>query len=145
MTFVQCSWVVGIVLFLLLELATPSALVSIWFMIGSAAGMIVSLFCPLVWVQMLAFLLVSTVSLAVTRPLVRKKLQTRFVPTNADQVVGMHARVTQAIAPDEPGRVQVNGLSWAASAQQALPVGSWCTVRAINGVTLQVEACEKQE
>ncbi len=145
MSVAQICWSVAVVVFLLVELATPSALVSIWLMAGAVAALLVSLVCPVVWVQLTVFLAVSILALAFTRPLVLKKVRTKFVPTNADQTVGMKGRVTQAIAPGEPGRVQVNGLSWAACSDDTLAQGDWCTVQSITGATLHVTAaCDKQ-
>lgn len=145
MTVAQIVWTVAIVGFLLLELATPSALVSIWFMAGSVAALLVSLFCPVFWVQTVVFLVVTVVTLVFTRPLVVKKVKNTFLPTNADQVVGMKGRVLVEIRPNEVGRIHVNGLDWAARANETLPEGSWCVVERINGATLTVHKAEEAQ
>ncbi len=143
MTVAQIGWSIAVVGFLLLEVLTPTALVSIWLMLGALAALVTTLFSPLLWVQLLVFALVSALTLLFTRPLVREKLADRFVPTNADQVVGTVATVTQDIAPGQTGRVQAGRLSWAAKADEFLPAGSQCTVLYIEGVTLYVTAvCE---
>ena len=146
MTIPQICWTAAVLLFLVLELLTPSTLIAIWFMAGALAALLVSIICPVLWVQVLVFLAVSIAALAVTRPLIAKKVKPDFEPTNADAVIGMRAKVTAAIAPDEPGRVFVNGLSWAAASQEELAEGAWCTVQAITGAPLQVsaEATEKE-
>ena len=146
MTIPQICWTAAVLLFLVLELLTPSTLIAIWFMAGALAALLVSIICPVLWVQVLVFLAVSIAALAVTRPLIAKKVKPDFEPTNADAVIGMRAKGTAAIAPDEPGRVFVNGLSWAAASQEELAEGAWCTVQAITGATLQVsaEATEKE-
>lgn len=138
MTVAQIAWTIAVVVFLVLELATPSMLVSIWFMAGALAALLVSLFCPVVWVQLLVFVAVTALTLLFTRPLVVRKNRTPVVHTNADAVIGMHGRVTRTVLPDEGGRVQVNGLSWAARCAEELPVGSRCVVDAIEGATLKV-------
>ena len=138
MTLAQIVWTAAVLLFLVLELLTPSTLIAIWFMAGSLAALLVSLICPVVWVQVLVFLAVSIASLVVTRPLIAKRVKPNFVPTNADAVIGAQARVTVPIRPNEPGRVYVNGLSWAARADEVLEKGEWCTVEAITGATVTV-------
>ena len=142
MTFAQICWTAAVLLFLVLELLTPSTLIAIWFMAGALAAPLVSIICPVVWVQVLVFLAVSIAALLITRPLIVKKVKPNFVPTNADTVIGMRAKVTAVIRPDEPGRVYVNGLSGAAAAQEELPEGAWCTVCSISGATLQVSSEE---
>ncbi len=138
MTFAQICWTAAVLLFLVLELLTPSTLIAIWFMAGALAALLISTFCPVVWVQVIVFLAVSIAALLITRPLIAKRVKPNFVPTNADSVIGMQARVTTAIRPNEPGRVFVNGLSWTAAADEALTEGEWCTVAGIEGATLQV-------
>ena len=138
MTLAQIVWTAAVLLFLVLELLTPSTLIAIWFMAGSLAALLVSIICPVVWVQVLVFLAVSIAALVITRPLIAKRVKPKFVPTNADAVIGAQAKVTAAIRPNEPGRVYVNGLSWAARADEVLEEGEWCTVQGITGATVTV-------
>ncbi len=138
MTLAQIVWTAAVLLFLVLELLTPSTLIAIWLMAGAIVALLVSIICPVVWVQVLVFLVVSIAALAITRPLIAKRVKPNFVPTNADAVIGMQAKVTAAIRPNEPGRVYVNGLSWAACADEELAEGEWCTVQAIAGSTVTV-------
>ena len=138
MTLAQIVWTAAVLLFLVLELLTPSTLIAIWFMAGSLAALLVSIICPVVWVQVLVFLAVSIASLAITRPLIAKRIKPNFVPTNADAVIGAQAQVTVPIRPNVPGRVYVNGLSWAARADEVLEEGEWCTVQGITGATVTV-------
>ena len=144
MTFAQILWTAAVLLFLVLELLTPSTLIAIWFMAGALAALLVSIVCPVVWVQVLVFLAVSIAALVFTRPLIAKRVKPNFVRTNADTVIGMPAKVTVPIRPNEPGRVFVNGLSWAAASEETFAEGEWCTVSAIAGATLQVYRSAEQ-
>ena len=47
-------------------------LVSVWFAIGSAAACITSLFTDQIYIQVIVFVVVTAIALAVTRPLVKK-------------------------------------------------------------------------
>ncbi len=134
----QISWGVIAAALLVLELAVPGSLICIWFMLGAVAALLVSLVCPVFWVQVLVFLAVSITTLVLTRPLVADKIKARFVPTNADQVIGKVARVIRPIAPNQKGRVQLEGLGWAAAADTPLAEGEECRVLAISGATLHV-------
>ena len=61
-------WLGAAVVFGLIEAAT-AALVSVWFVGGAVAALLVSLLGGALWLQILLFLAVSAVILALTRPL----------------------------------------------------------------------------
>ena len=89
-------WIGAMVLFGVVEAAT-AGLTSIWFVLGSVAGLIAAICDGPVWLQLTLFFVVSIVSLAATRPLVKKLMGKSIVATNADRVLGAQARVTEAI------------------------------------------------
>lgn len=134
-------WAGLIVLFSILEIATVG-LLCIWFALGSVAALLVSLFTNSFTIQLIAFMAVSALTLIFTRPVLQNHLIKRKTPTNADMVIDTKALVTEAIAPNLPGRVKANGLSWAARSNSTLEEGDWCTVKAIEGATLTVEPVE---
>jgi len=76
------------------------------------------------------------------RRLVRKRMQTKPMPSNADALIGMKGMVLQRIAPHAPGQVRVRDETWraslAAGVDQPLENGTEVTVTAVEGVTLQV-------
>ena len=122
---------------LVAEIAT-TALVSIWFTIGAliaaAAGV-----SPLA--QLLIFLLLSIVSLLLIRPLTRRLVGTRVIPTNTDRLLGMEAKVTEGIDNDNAaGAVYVDGKTWTARSANGhpIPTGELVEVAAIEGVKLIV-------
>lgn len=130
-------WLAVAVALAVLEMATTS-LVSIWFVMGSLFAFGVSFITDNLIVQMTVFIVVSAVSLAFTRPLVKKHIHKDTVPTNADMIIGKTAIVTQPITADNKGRVTVDGQSWLAQADVPLVVGDHVTVEKITGVTLSV-------
>lgn len=89
-------WIGAMVLFGVVEAAT-AGLTSIWFVLGSVAGLIAAICDGPVWLQLTLFFVVSIISLAATRPLVKKLMGKNIVATNADRVLGAQARVTEAI------------------------------------------------
>jgi len=81
---------------------------------------------------------VSAVALAATRPLVKKRMTARRVPTNADINVGRKAQVLVEVTPDVTGRVRLDGVDWNARSEQTIPAGSLCVVLSVDGATLTV-------
>lgn len=138
-------WVILFVLALVVEGLTMQ-LVSIWFAVGSAAALIVSFFTDSFIIQATVFVLVSLVLFLATRPLVRKLNHTPRVHTNADSVIGMEGIVKEEINTlAGTGRVYVNGLYWAAKADQIIPAGDKIVVLSVQGVTLSVRPAENAE
>ena len=142
-------WLGAMIALLIVEAMAPG-LVSIWFAIGALAAMISALLGAPVWLQIVWFLVVSVVSLLLTRPLAKKYVNSRTVPTNADMAVGQDCVVTEAI--DNvlgTGAVSVGGKLWTARMLEAdgkAPEGAVLRVVRIEGVKLIVEEKrEKQE
>ncbi|MGD9559889.1 MAG: NfeD family protein [Oscillospiraceae bacterium] len=142
MEIAQIVWLVLMVVFIILEASTAS-LVSIWFCAGSLVALLVALVWPTVYfAQVLAFLVVSVVTLLALRPVARRLVGNRRVATNADANIGKLAQVVSEIQPGNFGRVKLEGLEWTAKADVVLKVGSWCRVDAIEGVKLVVSPAE---
>lgn len=131
-------WIGLCVLFFVVEAATVG-LVSIWFAIGSIAGLILAAFGTSTIVQLIGFTVVSMLCLILTRPLVKKHVDNKRVATNSDLNIGKTACVICDISPTVPGRVRLDGVDWAARSQYTLPKGALCTVCAVESATLLVE------
>ena len=135
-------WLVAVVLFILIEIATMG-LTTIWFAGGALVAVIASaLGLPLV-VQIVLFFAVSFVLLYFTRPMAVKYFNTDRVKTNAESLVGRQAIVISEIDNLQGiGQVTVGGMEWSARTAEAgvrLDVGSVVNIIAINGVKLIVE------
>lgn len=139
-------WVVLMVVFLVVEAAT-AGLTCIWFAIGSLAALIAALFDAQLWLQIVWFLVVSFVTLYFTRPLVKKYVNSRSQPTNADMVIGKEALVTEDIDNVEAtGAVSVGGKVWTARSADGgrIKSGAVVSVLRIEGVKLIVEPVPAQ-
>ena len=88
-------WLVALILFGIAEAATVG-LVSIWFAVGTIPALIVSALGGPVWLQVLLFLAVSILMLAMLRPFVRRISAPR-ARTNADRHIGQTAIVTETV------------------------------------------------
>lgn len=139
-------WVVLMVVFLVVEAAT-AGLTCIWFATGSLAALIAALFDAQLWLQIVWFLVISFVTLYFTRPLVKKYVNSRSQPTNADMVIGKEALVTEDIDNVEAtGAVSVGGKVWTARSADGgrIKSGAVVSVLRIEGVKLIVEPVPAQ-
>lgn len=118
-------------------------LVTIWFAIGSAAALIVSLFTSSFQVQFLVFVAVSFVCLLAFRPLAAK-LKSPPEATNGDRNLGRTATVLTPLSPDATGRVRLDGVDWNARTVggATLQPGQACQVVDIQSTLLFVEPQE---
>lgn len=135
-------WVVALVVFLIVE-AVTAGLVSIWFVFGSLVALICAALGAAVWLQIFWFVIVSVATLVLTRPLVKRYVDSRSVATNADRCIGRAAVVTERIDNlAATGAVKLDGVVWTARSTDdavAIEAGERVTVRAIEGVKLIVE------
>ena len=135
-------WLVAMIILLIIEGVVPG-LVSIWFALGALAALISALLSAPIWLQIVWFLLVSIISLALTRPLAKKYVNARVQHTNADAVLGRECIVTEDI-----DNVLVGGKTWTArSADDNLKIEKGETVKAlrIDGVKLIVAPANVEE
>jgi membrane protein implicated in regulation of membrane protease activity len=140
-TTMYIIWAVAIVAFGVLEGMTAQ-LVSIWFLFGSITGLIAAICGAPIIVQVIIFVLVTIITLIATRPIVKKKLNTKIQPTNADRCIGQDGVVIEEINNLEPtGQVKTDGKVWTArsSDQSIIPKDSIVTVEKIDGVKLIVK------
>ena len=131
MTYV---WAAVIVAALLLEGVT-FGLVAIWFVPGALVALIMSLFSvPLPW-QILAFGIISVITLFLGLKIRRKKTK-----TNVDSLIGKIVLITEEVNNIEArGAGKLNGQVWSVRAKdpaQALVPGDQAVVVAIEGVKL---------
>ena len=127
---------------ILAEVATVQ-LTTIWFAGGSLVAMLLAAFgVKSILVQIIAFIAISVILLIATRPLVKKYINNRSQPTNADRCIGQTAVVTAEINNLlGQGAVKVNGIEWTARSESGtvIPKDTTVTVKHIDGVKLIVD------
>ncbi|MEJ8735843.1 NfeD family protein [Erysipelotrichaceae bacterium HCN-30851] len=130
---------------LLIELLTPSALISIWFAVGGVIGAVASLVHLPVEVQIACFAIVSIVSMLIVRPIASRYLRGNTVATNADRFLGENAEVIQMIKKNEWGQVKVNNTIWHAVSIDGEEIEEHAMVKvlAIEGAKLLVRRIDK--
>ena len=136
------GWFIAYVILLIIELVTVN-LVTIWFAIGAVAAIITTIFTDSILIQSIVFVVVSVISLLITKPLIKKFKKFEVEPTNSDRVIGKIGEVTQKIGKNKYGEVKVYGNTWTASSKQVINVGERVKVLSIDGVKLVVEKEKK--
>ena len=131
-------WLAVFVLSLIVE-AETAGLASIWFAGGALVAMVLAIIgVGPVW-QVAAFVVISLLLLAFTRPLARKYINKRAEKTNVvDSIIGRTAVVTEEINNIlATGKVVVDGMPWTARSavtEEIIPVGTEVTVVSMTGV-----------
>lgn len=133
-------WLAVIVGAAILEAVTVQ-LVSIWMVVGGIAALIANLLGAPIWIQTGTFAIVTTLTLAITRPLVKKLLNSKRVDTNAGRYIGKSGIVISEINNEKGvGQVTVMGSVWSARSESGALIteGSNIQVLRIEGVKLIV-------
>lgn len=132
---------------LILELLTPSALVSIWFAVGALVAWVCALIGLPEIVQIIVCLVVSLLFIVIVRPFAVKYLRGNIVPTNADRLINEQGIVTKRIGEQDWGEVKIRGTLWSAVSVDhvAIEVGEKVRVSAIEGAKLLVRELKTKE
>ena len=134
-------WLAALVIFAVAEAVTVN-LISIWFAGGALAALIAAGLSAPLWLQIVLFLVVSGVLLALVAPWARKASRVNSVATNADRHIGRQALVTEEINNlQESGAIRLDGVIWTARSEsgEVIPAGTTITVKRIAGVKAYVE------
>ena len=94
-------------------------------------------------VQIIVFAAASLLLPVLLREPLLQRVSGRGVLSRTDALIGLEARVTNAVDPVlNTGRVTVGGQDWAAQASVALPTGTPVRVTGADGITLLVAPLE---
>lgn len=133
-------WLGLLLLFLFAEANTVS-MTSLWFAIGALAAMVASALGGGLWLQVILFLGVSGLFLALLRPMAKRYFTPKLTKTNVDAIVGQTGRVTVGIANvDGRGQVKLGGMEWTARSESGEDIeeGTLVTVCRVEGVKVYV-------
>lgn len=140
-------WLAAFVILIGIEAATM-ALTTIWFAGGALVAFLLALAGADLYIEVLAFFIVSCVLLFFTRPLALKYVNKNTVKTNAEGIVGKKARITTAVDNDlATGAAVVAGQEWTARSEDGSSIeeGVMVKIKAINGVKLIVSRLEEEK
>ena len=136
-------WVLGGLVLLVLEVATPGGFFAVFFAAGAIlVGALKALgWDGPAWVEWLVFTALSVAALAFFRkPLMRRFSLSSSKPV--DRMEGERALVTEDVAPGGVGKAEMRGASWTArtAGDPALAKGRRCLVERVEGLTLWLRA-----
>ncbi len=137
----QTVWLALAILFGIIEAATLG-LTSIWFAVGALAAMICALLHGPIWLQVAVFVVVSGITVILTRNIARSYFNRDREATNADRIIGGDALVMEEIDNlRATGAVRAGGSVWTARSKDDHVIPKDVTVRvvAIEGVKAIVE------
>ena len=148
MNWAAIIWLAIMAVLLIVEAACPIHLVSIWFAAGALVAMIISMLGGELWLQIIAFCIVSGALLAGLWPFIRKFLNPHLTKTNVDSVIGTEGIVTADIDNlNAVGQVKLGGMEWTArsTSGENIPTGTRIRVDRIEGVKAFVSPAEVTE
>lgn len=134
-------WMAVTVLLTVIEVVTAN-LVTVWFAVGAFGAVIAAAAGATASVQVAVFVLLSALSLALTRPVMKKLTKKTGEATNADKAIGEICVVLEDINNDlNTGAVSTGGKIWSARTVDGTAVkkGEKVRVIEIKGVKLMVE------
>ena len=140
-------WLVALVAFLVIELITVG-LTTIWLAGGALVAFILAILGVNIWVQIIAFVVISFLLVYFTRPLAVKYLNPRRTRTNSDELIGETVKVIERIDNRAAaGRALARGMEWSARAvsdDMIIEKDALVKVLRIEGVKLIVEPIHEQ-
>ena len=148
MNWAAIIWLAIMAALLIVEAACPIHLVSIWFAAGALVAMIISMLGGELWLQIIAFCVVSGALLAGLWPFIRKFLNPHLTKTNVDSVIGTEGIVTADIDNlNALGQVKLGGMEWTARSTSGdkISAGTRIRVDRIEGVKAFVSPVEVTE
>lgn len=135
-------WFILFIVMLVVEFLT-AGLVSIWFAFGALCTMLIAYLTDILVIQIASFIIISILTLILTKPLIKKFKVFDVQPTNSDRVIGKIADVTKDITPNNFGEVKIFGNYWTAISEEKIKAGTKVRVKSIDGVKLIVEKEEE--
>ena len=133
--FNPITWLVIAAIMIIVEIITMG-LSSIWFAVGAIGSSITAALKGPEWLQIVVFMVLSTVFLLILKPLAKKKLNVKVVPTNAQSLVGTKVKILKLT--DQPGVAvtRINDVEWRVVYDGEMQVGDELTVEEISGTKL---------
>ncbi len=133
------AWLGVAIFFLVVELLTTS-LVSIWFVAASVIVCLLSLLIDGILWQIVIFVLLSAVFMAVARKIYKKHIKSKLNEVDKAQVmIGKNAIVTEAVNKIN-GRVVIGDVYWRAVCEGdgEIPKGENVIIKSVRGTTLVI-------
>ena len=145
MDWTMILWFALFLVFLIIEASCPIHLVSIWFAAGSLVALIASFLGAPLWLEIVLWLVVSSVMVALFWPFIQKFLNPKVEKTNVEAIIGTQGYVTADIDNiTATGQVKLGAMEWTARSTSGHPIpkGTLVKVDRIEGVKAFVSVAE---
>ena len=129
-------WLTIVVLLTIVEAMTVN-LTTIWFVVSGLVAIGLSFVTDIFLIQFGVFVCLGIVLLIVTKPFVKKFLESRDAKTNFDRIIGMNG------SDVNNGEVKVDGKIWTAYSDDSLKVNDKVKVLEISGSKIKVRKVGK--
>jgi len=138
MTTIFWLWLAAAVVFLIIEITTPT-LVFACFVVGCIGGAVTSTMTESYLIQAAVFAVISIILIPATRSLATRITRPAPQKTNVDAIIGRDGMVTKKIDPAQSvGQVRVDGQIWQAGADTMIDEGIKIRVDRVRGARLYV-------
>jgi len=143
--FIVAAWFAVAIIALIVEIQTVE-LVSIWFVVGAFAAMIVSACVPTNYAaQLITFIVVSVIALIALRPVFSKKVNMKNTDVDVINTMSGYKGFAETDIDSEGGKVNVNGTSWQAVSESPIQKGKKIIVIREDNLTLVVREESKEK
>ncbi|MGB9978400.1 NfeD family protein [Methanobacterium sp.] len=132
-------WVLIAAICFIGELITAGFFI-LWFGVGASAAAVLNYLGFSETTQFIAFILVSIILLALSRPFAKRI--TQGMPNKkatSDRLIGEKGVVIEDISPKNGGVVRISGDTWRAISDQDIKEGNYVLVEKIEGIKLVVK------
>ncbi len=130
-------WVFLAVIFAIFELIT-TAFVLVWFAVGSIVAAILNYLGFDVYVQFIAFFIVSLMLILSTRKFADRITPEPSKKTTADRLIGKHGKIIRKL-DDNKYIVNVNGEEWSANGEGDMDVDDKVEILGIDSIKLIIK------
>lgn len=130
------TWLIIFAACLVIEIITLG-LTTIWACGGALIAMIIAFFSGSLALQVVAFLIVTTILFFTTRPLAKKHMDNKLEKTNVESLIGKHVIVSADIDNlKSQGQVMIGGVEWTARSKNGdtIESGTEVVINEISGV-----------
>ena len=112
-----------------------------WFGVGALLALLISFITNNLFIQVVVFLVSSSLLVVLTKPLMKKFLKNeKSIPTNYFSLIGKTGIVIEKIdTSNSTGQVKVKGELWSAASDSDIEKDSKVKVLSVDGVKLKVE------
>ena len=133
-------WLIVALVFLGIELISPTLFFAFSFFIGALSASTSGWYGFGLIEQSTCFVVLSALSIGLLRPL-RHYLQAPLLRTNTDALIGKSARALTDITPDRPGYVLIDGQRWYARVRHGIILaGHQVQVHKVSGAHVVVSS-----